>query len=166
LYRTILKIALLIVIQCYCFISADLTLTVDTLAVDLGRLNLEEGFHGAAAGNIQLTIGPSPNATADAYLYAAMTRLLINESGVEMPSGLLRWQGWWASTTGVDQTSANFVQGDTEWIEYKEADDIVVRIDQSANSDVSVSLGTQLKRVPAVQPQGIYTTAILFTVSE
>ena len=90
-----------------------------------------------------------------------------------MPDDLLKWVGYWASTaTGVsppDNVSANFVQGDKNtntWVTYQYSDDIVAYIDDTANSDVYVTLGTTFSRVPAVQPRGTYRATILLTVTE
>jgi hypothetical protein len=46
------------------------------------------------------------------------------------------------------------------------SDDRILVINSGTINNVSITLGTQINRIPAVQPAGRYTTQIVYTVTQ
>ena len=148
--------------------SLTLTISPATSAPDLGPIPLDTGFYGDTAGNIDLTVGGKlPGSTAELSVHS--TSLLMNAEGYTIPDDQLRWKIYWASTdgssyTGVDPTSS---AGFNDWVAYRIlTDDRVLVINPAVVTNVSITMGTLLNRVPAVQPNGRYTTQLVYTVTQ
>lgn len=144
----------------FCFAALSLTVTNPGKSVDLGVVPLEDGFYGEPAGNITMII--EKDNLPDVYVYAKMSGLMRNSEGYEIPEGVLAWKGYWASINGVNLNGARFSRND--WTPYRLYDDPFAII--QSTDPVSITLGTQISRVPATQPRGTYSTQIIFSITE
>jgi hypothetical protein len=138
--------------------------------IDLGTVGLEENFwSNDSNGHIKITVSDKTAGTpAEVYTYI-QDYLKDTSKRFMIPAGELRWRIWWASTdgtnyTGIDPSSSG---GFSRPVPYRVlADDRVLLINSATTSPVNITLGTIINRIPAVQPQGLYTTRVVITATQ
>jgi hypothetical protein len=149
-------------------LAIDVSVLPSSKQVNLGAVGLDDGFYGGPEGNINLTIANKTVGTP-ADLSVQISQPLMSNEGQTIAASALMWKIYWASISaipwdGVDTSSS---AGFNSWVSYRVlTDDTVLRVNPATNALVNVTLGTQLTRIPAVQPSGIYRTQIMFTVTQ
>jgi len=129
----------------------------------LGEVAPDSGFYGESRGNINIRIGK--NSGDSARLEAEIDGPMTSPEGYQLPADALQWQiyYWTGKETGVPRpgTSAGF----DRWVPYRRSPSEILRVAESISS-TELQLGTTVRRIPSVQPEGVYTTRIRFTLTE
>ncbi|MDR1114535.1 MAG: hypothetical protein LBL50_05535 [Candidatus Margulisbacteria bacterium] len=126
------------------------------------RFNAEvnNGYYGGDEGQIRFKVVDRTGGK-DATVYAWLEEPLTMED-MRFRDEVLQWQIYYPQkTSGLISTGFN------NWVPYYGRRVPVLTIDKTHPAgDVEVLLGTTLRWVPSVQPNGVYNTRIWFEIEE
>jgi hypothetical protein len=119
---------------------------------------VNNGFSGDRGGNIEINIEKTD--AAPQTLYAIINEPLTSADGYDFQDDALQWSvyGCWGPSTANIQ----FFSRQGSWNNYRQREVKICELGGPVNA--TVLLGTTLRRVPSVQPNGLYTTEIKFYV--
>ena len=128
-----------------------------------GAVGLDSGFYGESQGNINLRIGK--NSGESARLYAEIDGPLTSPEGYQLPADALQWQiyYWTGQESGTPRPGIS--AGFDSWVPYRRSPAEVLQIFDNVSTIDQLQLGTTVRRIPSVQPEGVYTTRIRFTLT-
>ncbi|MDR1452917.1 MAG: hypothetical protein LBJ25_02960 [Candidatus Margulisbacteria bacterium] len=143
-------------------LSAAAQISFDPTRRDV-RFNAEvgNGYYGEQDGQIRFKV-INRTAGKDVTVYAWLEEPLSMED-LRFKDSVLEWQIYSPQkTNGLSSTGFN------SWAPYHGRPVPVLTIDKTyqTGGDVEVLLGTTLRWVPSVQPNGVYNTKIWFEVEE
>ena len=148
-------------------LSMAIDISILNSEINLGTVPPDSGFYGAQPGNINLKIS-NKTVAQTAEVYAEIDSPLLSPEGYQLPADTLQWQiYWWTNKEvgppySVDISSS---AGFNSWVPYRRSPARVLRI-LSGVTALDIQLGTTVRRVPSVQPEGVYATKVRFTVTE
>ncbi|MDR2431627.1 MAG: hypothetical protein LBD99_05185 [Candidatus Margulisbacteria bacterium] len=130
---------------------------------DLGGVQIDSGFYGAPPGNIKLRI----TAAGPAVIYAGIDGPLASAENFQLPFDGLQWQVYyWTGQENGQPFPGEVLQGGrTNWVPYRRGETPIIKINQAV-SNYEIQLGTTVRRIPAVQPNGLYTAKIRFAIDD
>jgi hypothetical protein len=128
-----------------------------TKRADLGGVQIDSGFYGEPPGNIKLNVVAYGPAVIRAYLDDNLT----SEENFYLPEGGVQWQLYWADkSTGFEILNG----GASSWVPYRRGGAPLINITQAGS--YQFQLGTTIRRVPSVQPNGRYRTKVTFEIDD
>jgi hypothetical protein len=132
------------------FLSAMLTIDVQPKLDDVLRFNAEVGSYGISESNIKITIDRSDEDLDRKKVYLKMDDWQ-SPDGLSLPNGNLQWKIYY-KTSGVAISPG-------DWVAYSTYETPAFELDDSTGH-IEIELGTMLRYVPPVQPNGEYRTRI------
>ncbi|MDR1323067.1 MAG: hypothetical protein LBK68_01375 [Candidatus Margulisbacteria bacterium] len=116
------------------------------------RFNAEvgSGFYGASEGSIKITIDRNGADLSKKKVYLKMDDWQ-SPDGLSLPNGNLQWKIY-HKTNGVAISPS-------DWVAYSTYETPAFELDDSTGH-IEIELGTMLRYVPPVQPNGEYRTRI------
>ncbi|MDR1997619.1 MAG: hypothetical protein LBQ83_04790 [Candidatus Margulisbacteria bacterium] len=133
--------------------------------IDLGAVYIDSGFYGDPPGNIELSI--TTTGTGQAVIHAGIDERLTSAENFQLPADSLQWQVYYWTGKELNQPfKGEILQGGaSSWVPYRRGSVPIIRINEVVNN-YKIQLGTTIRRVPAVQPNGRYTTKVNFEIDD
>jgi hypothetical protein len=97
----------------------------------------------------------SLNVPADMWVYAEITQPLTSVERYRLPENSFLWKIYWDNANVFNPAAV------PDWRPFRLGQERLFRVSQNT----TVHLGLGVRRVPSVQPEGIYRTNILYTIA-